>query len=100
MKLFLWIVVGFVTVGLAAWIITANNGPQNPLLMALVIVVFCVPPLGAFWMLYMSIRYEKHPLPMILLALFVPYTFLWYYFERIRPRKHIDRDSVQSRMSQ
>ncbi len=37
-------------------------------------------------MLYMAIRYEKHPLPMVLLA-FVPFAFFWYYFERVRPGK-------------
>jgi len=34
-------------------------------------------------MLYMAIRYETQPLPMMFLA-FVPYAFLWYYFERVR----------------
>lgn len=37
--------------------------------------------------MYMSIRYEKKPLPMLALALFVPFTFVWYYFERVRPGK-------------
>ena len=56
--------------------------------MFLFVVVFAVPPFGAFWMLYMSVRHEKRPLPMILLA-FIPYTFLWYYFERVRPERHL-----------
>jgi hypothetical protein len=38
-------------------------------------------------MMYMSIRYEKHPLPMVLLAAFIPFSFLWYYFERVRRGK-------------
>jgi len=38
-------------------------------------------------MMYMSIRYEKKPLPFVLLALLIPFTFLWYYFERVRPGK-------------
>jgi len=41
-------------------------------------------PIGAFWMIYMSLRFEKKPVPYVLLA-FVPYSFLWYYFERVRP---------------
>ncbi len=37
-------------------------------------------------MLYMAVRYEAQPLPMMFLA-FVPYAFLWYYFERVRRGK-------------
>lgn len=85
MKLFLWIFLGFVVAGLAFWTIVAE-GPDNPLLVFVVVAVFGLPPIGAFWMLYMAIRYEAQPLPMILLA-FVPYSFLWYYFERVRPGK-------------
>ena len=94
MKIFIWILFGLLVTGLAFWMITIPGVPRNPLLMFLVVVVFAVPPLGAFWMLYMSVRHEKHPLPMILLA-FIPYTFLWYYFERVRPGKLL-RDSRTS----
>jgi hypothetical protein len=49
------------------------------------IVVFCfvVPPIGAFWMIYVAIRREHSPLPWVLLAC-VPYAFLWYYFDRVK----------------
>jgi len=86
MKMFLWILLGFSIAGLAFWMVTIPGVVRNPLLMFLFVVVFAVPPFGAFWMLYMSLRYEKHPLKMVLLA-FVPYAFLWYYFERVRPGK-------------
>jgi len=56
------------------------------LLVFLVVVIFAMPSIGAFWMLYMATRYETQPLPMMFLA-FVPYAFLWYYFERVRPGK-------------
>ena len=85
MKLFMWILLGFVVAGLAFWTI-AIEGHQNPFLVFLVVVVFAVPPVGAFWMLYVAIRYEMHPLPMVFMA-FVPYAFLWYYFDRVRPGK-------------
>jgi 4-hydroxybenzoate polyprenyltransferase len=50
------------------------------------------PPgsIGALWMMYMSVRYEKNPLPMVLLA-FVAYAFLWFYVERVRPKKYQER---------
>ena len=51
-----------------------------------------------FWnllVLYIVIRYEKQPLPYILLA-FIPYFSLGYYFERVRGRQMVspmqDRD--------
>jgi hypothetical protein len=85
MKLLLYVVGGFVALALAVLVITQGEAPaSNPLMLFAVVALFVVPPLGAFWMIYMSIRYEKHPLPLILLALFVPFTFLWYYFERVR----------------
>lgn len=85
MKLFLWILLGFAVAGFAFWAITIE-GPENPFLVSLVVVVFTASPIGAFWMLYTAIRYETHPLPMVLMA-FIPFSFLWYYFERVRPGK-------------
>lgn len=46
-----------------------------------------VAGLGSLWMLYTAIRHEKHPLGCTLLAMTFPYMFVWYYFERVRPRK-------------
>jgi len=91
MKVILWIILGLLVTGLAFWMITMPGILRNPALVFLVIVVFATPPVGAFWMLYMSIRHEKNPFPMILLAL-LPYSFLWYYFERVRPRKYSGQD--------
>lgn len=85
MKQLFWVLLGFSVTGLAFWMITMPGVRQSPPLMLLLIMVFVVPPFGSFWMMYMSIRLEAHPLKMILLA-FVPYTFVWYYFERVRPR--------------
>jgi hypothetical protein len=70
---------------LVALLITRGQAPaSHPAILLAFIALFAVPPVGAFWMMYTSIRYEKSPLPMILLA-FIPFSFLWYYFERIRP---------------
>ena len=88
MKLLLWVLLGLVVTGGAFWIAASPWIPRNPVVVFLVVLVYAVGPIGAFWMLYMSIRHEKHPLPMVLLA-FVPYAFLWYYVERVRTGKHI-----------
>jgi hypothetical protein len=91
MKVLLWIVFGFVVAGVALWMVTSSGIPRNQLLIFLFIMIFAVSPVGTFWMLYVAIRHEKHPLPMILLA-FVPYASLWYYFERVRPGMHMGQN--------
>ena len=92
MKVMLYIVLGFVAIAIAALLITGGRAPDSgPVTLFLFITLFAVAPLGSFWMMYVSIRYEKKPLPMILLAAFVPFAFLWYYFERIRPGR-VKRD--------
>ena len=86
MKLLFYVVGGFVAMGAAALLITRGQAPaNNPAILIAFVALFGIPPLGAFWMIYMSIRHEKNPLPIVLLA-FIPFTFLWYYFERVRLR--------------
>lgn len=90
MKLLLWVLLGLAVTGLAFWMVTTSGIPRNPFIVFLFVAVYAVAPVGAFWMLYVAIRNERHPLPVILLA-FVPYSFLWYYFERVRAGKHRTR---------
>lgn len=88
MKLLLYIAFGFVVTAVAILLLLRGPAPEShPALMFALVVLFGIPPLGAFWMIYMSIRHEKNPFPMLLLALFIPFAFLWYYFERVRPGK-------------
>jgi hypothetical protein len=83
-KMFLWATFGFAVAGVAFWIVTSTETvPPRPLPLLVLALVFGVSPLGAFWMLYRVIRYERHPFPFILLA-FIPYFFLGYYIERVR----------------
>jgi len=42
--------------------------------------------IGFLWMLYQVIRYEIHPWRFILLS-FLPFSFVWYYYERYRRRE-------------
>jgi hypothetical protein len=87
MKLALYIAGGFLADVLAVILITQDKIPaEHPAMLLALFVLFGIPPVGAFWMMYMAIRYEKNPFPLILLV-FIPFTFLWYYFERVRPGK-------------
>jgi len=86
-KLAFYIAGGFAALFLAVILLVGNKTPDtSPFILFLFVALFGIPPFGAFWMMYMSIRYEKNPLPLIVLA-FLPFTFLWYYFERVRPGK-------------
>jgi heme/copper-type cytochrome/quinol oxidase subunit 4 len=88
MKLFRYIGLSFVLTLIAVLLLTRGPAPEShPAVMFALIVLFGIPPLGAFWMMYMSIRYEKRPMPLLALAAFIPFTFVWYYFERIRTGK-------------
>jgi len=90
MKLFLWVVFGFIVAGLAFFLIASVWSPTNPLVQDLIVVLFMLPSVGAFWMMYSAIRHEKQPLRFILLA-FIPFAFIWYYFEHVRSGKHLQR---------
>lgn len=96
MKSLLWIMLGFAVLGSATWLVTASGTPQGPILFLLVLL-FAVAPSGAFWMMYQVIRHEREPFPLIALALLVPFAFLWYYFDRVRPGKHKTRNGEPDR---
>ncbi len=88
MKLALYVAGGFVAVLLAVALLALGPAPDsNPAILFAFCVLFGLAPVGAFWMMYMAIRYEKNPFLLVLLAMFIPFTFLWYYFERVRPGK-------------
>ena len=77
MKLLRYIVGGFIVTAVLSWIIAPGQTHGSPWLMAIAFVaLFDVPPRGALWMAYGSIGYENRPLPLVLLALFVPFSFL------------------------
>ena len=88
LKLALYAVGGIVATLFGVVLITRGQGldSNSPLLLP-IFALFTIQPLGAFWMMYIAIRYEKNPFPLILLAMFIPFSFLWYYFERVRPGK-------------
>ena len=85
-----WILFLVACTAFAAWLVFGPWFARNPFALFFVVLFFAVPPIGSLWMLYQSIRYEKESLPFVILA-FVPYAFLWYYFERYRKRSEAER---------
>jgi len=56
--------------------------------------IIIISPFCAMWMAYQAIRHEPKPLPYVVLAMFVPFAFVWYYIERVRPRSLSIRNRV------
>ena len=93
MRTLLWILlIGGLTL-VALWIIVGPWFPHNVLAVTAITALFGLSSLGGFWMLYMAIRYEQHPLRFVGLWL-LPYVFIWYYFERVRLGKHKTRTTA------
>jgi hypothetical protein len=93
MKAAVLAVVAIVVYAIACWLIFTPGIPQFPFFVPVIVAVFVVPPLGGWWLIYIVIRHEKHMFPIVLLA-FVPYGFVWYYFERVRNGTHKSRQLV------
>ena len=83
-RLFAWVLFLIVVSFSALWFFFSSWIPTNGLELAAVMIFFMGHPLGAFWMIYRAIRYERRPVRYVALA-FVPLSFLWYYVERVRP---------------
>ena len=66
------------------------------LLTALLGLATLVANIGALWMLYQSVRYEIRPLLFCVLSI-VPFSFVWYYYERSTKRQGVRRLPVAIR---
>jgi membrane protein implicated in regulation of membrane protease activity len=93
MRIAFWIVFFIACTGFAAWVVLGPAVFHDPVAAFSVTAFFMVAPAGTGWMLYQCIRYEEHTIPFVILAL-VPYSFVWYYFERYRKRKRAQRPSA------
>jgi hypothetical protein len=69
----------------------------SPLFEALAAVATFAEYVGVIWMFYQSARYEIRPFRFILLCL-VPFSFVWYYFERYSKRTGVRRLPVAMRI--
>ena len=58
--------------------------------------ILVLQPFGGIWMLYQAIRYEAKPLPYLFLIAFVPFSYIWYYIEKVKPRKEARTKGVEA----
>jgi hypothetical protein len=88
----LWICLGILSTSLVLMMVffyPFKHPLQQELGRSAVVVepILALPSFFTIWMLYQAIRYEANPLRYVLLAAFVPFSCVWYYVERYRPRK-------------
>jgi hypothetical protein len=90
-----WVLISGGATVAAAWFILGSSGPFRRACLGLAVVVFGLHPFGALWMMHHSVRYERQPLPFVAPSL-VPYTFVAYYFKRVRKAGHAGPGSSRS----
>jgi hypothetical protein len=84
LQMFVFTVIAVATV-IASWVVFSSWIPKGTMIFVATVLFFVASPIGAFWMLYDCAVREKPPFVYFLFAL-VPYAFVWYYFDRVRPR--------------
>ena len=91
MKRYLWLLLAGCLTSFETWAVFTESGPMNfanhSILFPLILVSFAASGLGGCWMLFSVIRREKHVFPVVLVPFLIPNSFLWYYFERVMPKK-------------
>jgi hypothetical protein len=89
MRVIWWILVFLAVALLAFWIVVGSdwNLRDNPVASHIAIVYFLFICAGPYWMLYDCWQHDKK-LTRKMWLFFVPGGFLWYYFERVRARRH------------
>lgn len=75
----------------AASVVLGTWLPKSTIAVGALIAFFVCAPIGALWMLYDCSVREKPPFIYFLMAV-VPYAFVWYYIERVRPRRNRGAD--------
>lgn len=87
MTKFWWIPLSAGFAAFYVWIFLGATYPISSIVLFTLVLAVLISNIGAFWMWYIAIRWEKRPVPFLLLG-FLPFSFLWYYFQRYRIGAH------------
>jgi hypothetical protein len=90
----IWLIPILVASGIFLTIFLNPAAIKDRLFFPVVVLFGMIAPLGGFWGIYQSIRNEKHPGKYIAIVMFVPFGFLWYYFERYRKSEGYTPDQL------
>jgi|SRR5271163_1457349 len=96
MRIVVWVLI---IAGLNAFccrVVVVTWTPHDQGVIFLLVALFATPSIGTLWMTYTAVRNEAKPVPFVVLAFFIPFSFLWYYFERHRAGRHLRRGSAQA----
>lgn len=96
----LWLVSGPAAVAVLFMLLIGPYDLPNAVFFALTEIlplVIAIGNVGAIWMIYQAIRYEVRPLHFVLIALFLPLSSIWYFFERFAKRRGAARLPVAVR---
>ena len=91
MKLLIWVVGGLWMAAVSFWLVIETGA--NPISVAIFVVIDFAATVGALWMMDVVVREERQPCRMIWLVI-LPFSFLWYYFERVRRWREPARPSM------
>jgi hypothetical protein len=94
----IWWILVFLAVsacGLGITLYPHLNFADNPVASRIAVGYFLLLSLGSYWMLYDCIRHDRKFTRKVWLF-FIPGGFLWYYFERFRPRQVRNRQELHS----
>lgn len=89
-RLWIYSLGGFMAAILSFFLLLFLGRNLDPSGMAMFIVVsppFAFVAVGALWMMKTAVLEEPKPWPLIFLACFLPFSFLWYYIERVKPAR-------------
>lgn len=89
-KLWLYSLGGFIATVLLVFALLFLGRNQDPNSLGMFIIVappFAFMALGGLWMIKTALLEEPKPWPLITLASIVPFAFLWYYYERVKPAR-------------
>ena len=85
-----WMLVTMCLTGFELWAVFEPTTPMSlhnqPILFSLILSAFTASGIGGWWMLLRILRRGRPIFPIILVPLLIPNSFLWYYFERVKPR--------------
>ena len=83
-KTLLWLIPILIGCGVFLTICINPSALKDRLFFPVLIMFGLIAPVGGLWAIYRCIRYEKTPWRYIAIVVFIPFGFLWYYFEKYR----------------
>ena len=86
MRTLLHVLIALALTCIAIFTVISSWYPKNAAEMFAAGAYVAFASIGQWWMIFMIVRQERKMWRLIWVAL-LPFSFIWYYFERVRPRR-------------